>query len=127
MTKAKDKVKKEARQVFAFGEDSGLRLTDLERRTLELHESHVHMQGHISQKIVLQRRVADQEYRATVHRLEVEAAQAQRDGMEARAAYNEAIAGIERRLGIRMKEFTIREDNALIYVREDAPPNGPAS
>ena len=90
-------------------------LTDLELARLDLYQSKAQLQSEIIEKIKLKIELVDMAYRDNRAVLKNTMRGCDASQTEARTEYNNQLKEIEERLGIKMAEYAVSENGALIH------------
>lgn len=99
-------------------------LTQKEYSDLQVLEAQMRMQDALVDKFTFQIQLTKIEYDTRIRDMDTRARACRDSKQKLAREYNEKLQGIEQRLGIQMKDYTVREDGSLIMPK---PPEGPTS
>lgn len=102
-------------------DEEKLALTELEMKTLELHEARVAMQAAVIEKLQYRERLMLIEQREQLALIRGKQKDCVVSMERARSDYNQTLAGVQERLGVDLKDYVIGEDGTLQLNPETDP------
>lgn len=111
---------KEGSDKGAEVKDAELRLNKMEMMELELHENRARMQVEIREKFVLREHLQQVEYLAQRDAIRNKQKEAAASLEMAKRAYNDTVERINRRLGVSLGDWAIKDDGTLRYIKDAA-------
>lgn len=97
---------------------NGPRLTEMEMKSLELHEARANMQAAIRDKLALQEQLLNVEYVKNRDVLRMKQREAEISMNAAKQDYNLARVAAEKRLDLSLNNYVVREDGSLRKITE---------
>lgn len=94
-------------------EKQELRLTELELARLDLHDTRIRLQQTIVEKLKFKQAIVTTEYQKEMGAVKGKIAEANGSISEAQQDSNAQVNDIEKRLGIKLSEYTVADDGTL--------------
>lgn len=96
-----------------------IQLTELELKSLDLHEARAQAQMNIKDKFILEERLLSIDYQNKRDEIRRKQAEAIASMEEAKKDYNDTIKAIEARLNIVLKDYAIDVNGGLVYMKDN--------